>query len=146
MADSKGPAEIAPQIAENATPPKGEPPATPPTEAQDPAVMQAMMDQTRMRYMAQMSAERDNAAVPESAQNANMSQSGMDDLDKVLFGPTMRPNEPITAGMNRAQPGHTPIPQDVVNNMQALVALASRPDAPPEVQMLLAAITREMQS
>lgn len=121
----------------------------PDAAAQEEAYRQAVMAQSRDYFAQQLVDQRNpGPSVPPQASSAPApevgSQSGMSDLEKVLFGPTFYPNQPITAGINRATPGEVPLPADVLNNLQALEALASRPDAPPEVQMLLAAIAREM--
>jgi len=68
------------------------------------------------------------------------------EFDQLLYGePTMRPQEPITAGVSRVRPNAAPPPPEINRMLKGLMTLAQDPNAPEQVHQLVAAITRELE-
>lgn len=133
--------------AENATPvpePAGVTPAETPPSEPAPAQKAAAAD-ARLSFLDNLRATTapivDRALPDESADDLPPLQ-GED--DKLLFGPTFRPNEAITAGMGGSGGGRPVIPVAVLQNLPLLGQMATRPDTDPKVVVLLQEIMREL--
>lgn len=63
--------------------------------------------------------------------------------DEFLFGSTDRPDEAVTTGANRAGTGPQ-LNAKELSQLSVLSAMASRPDAPPQLAVLLAALAQSI--
>ena len=124
------------------TPVEGNPElnATPDPTAVEAAQKAERVNFAQQRYeLGQFQQESRPAVAPQSAPLPPLNN----ETDKFLFGETLRPSESITTGTNRRGSGLAP-PQEVVRYLDVVNRLAGRPDAPPQVQQLAAALAREL--
>jgi len=82
----------------------------------------------------------EDASAPEGVQlerggGRHQRESFADDDEAFLYGPTVRPNEPVFAGTRL---GHkAPPPTEIMNWVPYLLEAANQPDAPQELRDLL---------
>jgi len=132
--NNETPAEVAPEIAANATPPTGKPPVKPPAGDFMAMRVSKMVDPTGLDEVDQLIPDEPGPSLPPLTSEE----------DKAMFGtPTFRPNEPVTAGVT-SNPYRRPIPKHIRDAVPLLRQMATRPDAPDELKQMLIAIAREM--
>lgn len=68
-----------------------------------------------------------------------------DEYMAMLLGPSDRPEEHVTTGLNNAT-GRQPVPREVLQHLPALVEAAKDPNAPPQLHVLLALINYHLNS
>jgi hypothetical protein len=68
-------------------------------------------------------------------------QGGMNEDDKLVFGKTSRPNEPLTTG-SPANPKS--IPPGLASQLSGLISIAKDPNAPPSIKALVRILAHDI--